>query len=61
MNGVLVIIAIRHRLGLKWSKFIGALVSSVFNQIDGVDADFELSNNSCFVTVKKNGKKNNKQ
>lgn len=53
---VLVIIAIRHRLGLKWSKFIGTLVSSVFNQIDGVDADFELSNNSCFVTVKKNGK-----
>ncbi len=53
---VLVIIAIRHRLGLKWSKFIGALVSSVFNQIDGVEAHFELSNNSCFVTVKKNGK-----
>ena len=53
MDGVLVIIAIQHHLGLEWSKFIGTLVSSVFKHIEEADAEFEASNNSCFVTIKK--------
>ena len=51
-NDTLVIVAIRHRLGTKWSKFMGTLVCSVFTSM-GLDAGLELSNNSCFVTVKK--------
>ncbi len=53
MQGVLVVIAIQHHLGLEWSKFIGTLVSSVFKHIEEADAEFEASNNSCFVTIKK--------
>lgn len=51
-NATLVIVAIRHRLGTKWSKFMGTLVTSVFKSM-GVNTELEISNNSCFVTVKK--------
>lgn len=46
-------IAIRHHLGKRWSTFLAMYISNLFtSSLAGTEANYEVSNKSCFVYLK---------